>query len=145
MTWRENSVPATLGLIVLLVAMQAQPSAEWARLQAALWPQPAPPVASPVPPATQPPKPRATAPAAPAVAPAVKPTKLVVKPKAKPTVKPKPQHKPAVARPTPPPPGMCSQIAFGIGILGREGVKREAKARGYTNSQIAKAQAACGY
>jgi hypothetical protein len=40
---------------------------------------------------------------------------------------------------------MCSQIAFGIAILGREGVKREARNRGYTNSQIAKAQAACGY
>ncbi len=38
MTWRNAPVPAALGLIGLLVAMQASPSAERVRLQQTLWP-----------------------------------------------------------------------------------------------------------
>lgn len=40
---------------------------------------------------------------------------------------------------------VCAEIAVGIGIYGRDGVRRKARERGYTNSQIAAAQSACGY
>lgn len=40
---------------------------------------------------------------------------------------------------------MCAQIAMGIAMLGAEGVKAEARKRGYSNGQIAAAQRACGY
>lgn len=60
--------------------------------------------------------------------------------------KPTPEKPP---RPTPKAqtisPAVCAQIALGISIYGREGVKAQARKRGYSNSQIAAAQRACGY
>lgn len=81
-------------------------------------------------------------------------------PVAKPAPAPKPKAKPRAQRddddederPARKPvarsaarPAYCAQIAEGIRTMGKKGVRRAASALGYSDSQIARAQAECGY
>lgn len=130
-----------LAVIALLIAQPAMaepagPSGPVMQLQRWLWPNAKPEV----------PLPQARPPEAPQVA---KPAPHVVAPK--PAAKPKPKEAPTVkakpARAEMPriSAAQCAQIGMGIAMIGREGVKREARARGYSDAQINGAARACGY
>lgn len=68
-------------------------------------------------------------------------------PKPKPTAveKPKPKPKPKTPLKIAERPGYCSDLDKGISYIGKEGVRREARRRGKTETQIADAERACGY
>jgi hypothetical protein len=60
------------------------------------------------------------------------------KPKAKTTAKPL-DIRPKVTS------SQCAQIGIGIGLIGKDGVKREAIARGHSATEIDEVQKACGF
>ncbi len=96
-------------------------------------PVPTPPDAEPAPPATaiEPPE------AKPLPAP---------RPKVEAKPKPKPKPESPVQKPRPvrsPTASECAQLRFGLATIGRDGVNRQANARGYTNAQVSWALSAC--
>lgn len=133
-----------LTIAALLVAQPAaanplQQFKQW------LWPHHRPAETVPLPPARPSVAPPIAKPAV-IVPPVVsKPAAASPKPQPKPQPKPvaKPvREKPAAARPSS---TMCAQIGMGIRKIGREGVRQEARRRGYSDAQINGAARACGY
>lgn len=66
-------------------------------------------------------------------------------PKPKPAEKPKQKSKPKPPLKIAERPAYCGDLDSGISIIGKEGVRREARRRGKTETEIAAAEKACGY
>jgi hypothetical protein len=68
-------------------------------------------------------------------------------PKPKPTAveKPKPKSKPKPPLKVAERPAYCGDLDRGVSLIGKEGVRLEARRRGKTEAAIANAEQACGY
>jgi len=130
-----------LTIAVLLIAQPAAANPIM-QLRQWLWPHHRPAETVPLPPARPSVAPPIAKPAV--IVPPIVSKPPAARPKPKPpTAREKPQRaKPAASRPSS---AMCAQIGMGIRMIGREGVRQEARRRGYSDSQINGAARACGY
>lgn len=124
-------------VLMVIIVIGLADDGQWRDL---LWPKPAAPdTVEPPPdltPVVPPPVVEAPPPSVPVPLPTPKP-RAEPKPAPKPVAKSKPKAGPSSA--------VCAQIAMGITMLGRDGVRAEARKRGYSESQITWAQRGCGY